>query len=85
MLVNYWWRQVDDYVGVPGDALLHALLAIKPLPNQQRDAWQKILDYYIFSDQKHEHIPDDVKGVLGEIDATASRRLRALLVNKLNR
>lgn len=85
VLINYWWRQVEDYVGVPNDALLHAILAIKPLPLTQRKAWQQIFDHYIFCEQDHAHIPDEVKGVLSEIDATAARRLRALIVNKLNR
>jgi hypothetical protein len=85
VLVNYWWRQVEDYIGVPGDALLHAMLAIKTLPAPQKKAWQHIFDHYIFHDNPHAHIPPKMLGLLGDVDATVARRLRALLINKLNR
>jgi len=85
VLVNYWWRQVEDYVGVPGDALLHALLAIKELPEAQRLAWRHLFDHYVFSPEPITHIPESIRGVLDSSNPSAMRQLRALLLNKLNR
>ncbi|MDN4501023.1 cupin-like domain-containing protein [Alteromonadaceae bacterium BrNp21-10] len=85
VLVNYWWRQVGDHMGVPADALLHALLSIKDLPASQRDAWRNLFEHYVFSNNQHEHIPTARKGALNAIDDTLARQLRATLINKLNR
>jgi hypothetical protein len=85
VLVNYWWRQVENYVGVPADALYHAMLAIRALPAEQRQGWKKLFDHYIFSDQDVSHIPEHKQGVLAPLDNTLSRQIRALLLNKLNR
>lgn len=85
VLVNYWWRQVDMQMGAPMDALNHALLSIRDLPQAQRDAWRDIFEHYIFSPQEQSHIPKDKRGVLNPIDPQLARKLRALLVNKLNR
>ena len=86
ILVNYWWRKSAEYMGPPVDVLLHALLSIKGLPPAQKKAWQGIFDYYIFSDNLLlDHIPVDRRGSLGELDDNLSRKLRSLLLNKLNR
>jgi hypothetical protein len=85
VLVNYWWRQVGTHMGTPMDALNHALLSIKDLPQAQRDAWRDIFEHYVFSPQEQNHIPKNKRGVLNPIDPQSARKLRALLVNKLNR
>ncbi|WP_293748020.1 cupin-like domain-containing protein [uncultured Paraglaciecola sp.] len=85
ILVNYWWRQVDNHLGAPMDALNHALLSIKDLPQAQRDVWRDIFEHYVFSPQQQTHIPDDKKGVLAPISQQIARKLRASLVNNLNR
>lgn len=84
ILINYWWRQVPMHMGVPGDALNHALLSIKDLPPAQREAWKLIFDQYVFSPKEHGHIPQHAKGVLDIIDENKARKLRAMLLNKLN-
>ncbi len=85
VLINYWWRQVGLYMGAPLDALNHALLSIKDLPEEQREAWRNVFDYYIFSPQEQNHIPQEKRGVLNPIDENLARQLRALLLNRLNR
>jgi len=85
VLVNYWWRQVDMQMGAPMDALNHALLSIRDLPQGQRDVWRDIFEHYIFSPKEQSHIPKDKRGVLNPIDPQLARKLRALLVNKFNR
>jgi hypothetical protein len=85
ILVNYWWRQVDNHLGAPMDALNHALLSIKDLPQAQRHAWRDIFEHYVFSPQQHAHIPEHKQGVLATVNQQTARKLRALLVNNLNR
>ncbi|MDP5041146.1 MAG: cupin-like domain-containing protein, partial [Paraglaciecola sp.] len=85
ILVNYWWRQVPNYVGVPSDALNHAMLAIKSLPLEQREAWRHLFDYYVFRPAGQDHIPAHARGMLDAIDENSARKLRAVLLNKLNR
>ena len=85
VLVNYWWRQVDIQIGAPMDALNHALLSIRDLPQAQRDVWRDLFEHYIFDPKDQSHIPKDKRGVLNPIDEKLARKLRASLVNKLNR
>ncbi|MGB5581351.1 MAG: cupin-like domain-containing protein [Woeseia sp.] len=87
ILINHWWRESPAYMGAPGDALLHAILSIRDLPDAQRAAWRGIFEHYVFDAKSDsaDHIPDDRKGVLGELDEDAARRIRSLLRNNLNR
>lgn len=87
ILINHWWRDTPAYLGAPGDALLHAILSIRDLPDEQRKAWQVFFDYYVFRSgpQTSEHIPAEMRGVLGVLDEDAARQIRATLRNKLNR
>lgn len=87
ILINHWWRDTPDYMGAPGDVLVHALLNIRNLPERQREAWRNILDHYVF-DPPHDvldHIPENSRGILGGADETSARQWRMLLRNKLNR
>lgn len=87
ILINHWWRDVPAYMGAPGDALLHAILNIRALPQEQRTIWRGIFDHYVFASGSATtaHIPKDRRGVLGELDDNAARKIRTLLRNKLNR
>jgi len=85
VLVNYWWRQVGHHLGAPADALNHALLSIKDLPEAQRNAWRNIFEHYVFSPCENEHIPPSSQGNLAPINESLARQLRAQLLNKLNR
>jgi hypothetical protein len=87
VLVNYWWRQSPSYMSTPVNALNLALLTIRDLPPEQREVWQNIFRYYVFEADENtfEHIPSAARGPLGPIDEEVARRLRADLLNKLNR
>ncbi|CAM4031972.1 cupin-like domain-containing protein [Roseateles saccharophilus] len=86
-LVNFWWRQTPAYMDTPLNTLMLALLTLRDLPPAQRQAWAKLFDHYIFDvdDQAAAHIPPAARGVLGPIDETRARQLRAVLLNRLNR
>ncbi len=87
ILVNHWWRDSPDHVGPPGDALLHAILNLRELPQHQRDAWRAFFDHYVFHADAAgvAHIPPERQGILGPLDPDTARQIRQLLRNKLNR
>jgi len=87
VLINYWWRSSPAWMGNPMDVLNHALLSIRDLPDAQREAWRNIFAHYVFEadDEVSAHIPEGARGVLAPIDEPTSRKLRALLLKRLNR
>ncbi|WP_039912286.1 cupin-like domain-containing protein [Cellvibrio mixtus] len=87
VLINYWWSASPEYFGSPLDAFNHALMSIKSLPVDQRKSWQNLFEYYIFSStpEQFSHIPPERKGMLGELDEAMVRRMRSMLLNRLNR
>ncbi|MDE0349735.1 MAG: cupin-like domain-containing protein [Gammaproteobacteria bacterium] len=87
LLVNYWWCTSPAEMGSPSDALLHAMLALRDLPERQREAWRGLFDHYVFEadEEVHAHIPEAGKGYLAALDEAMARRLRADLRNRLNR
>ncbi len=86
ILINYWWRSTPEYMGPPLDVLQHALLGLKGLPPEQRKIWQNLFDYYVFDPgvESFEHIPENARGILSGVDEMSARKLRAMLLNKLN-
>jgi hypothetical protein len=87
VLVNYWWRRSPAYMGPPVNALNHAILAVRDLPPEQKAAWKRLFDHYVFenTDETVAHIPPQARGILGPMSETVARRLRAFLLNRLNR
>ena len=59
ILINHWWLPVPFYLGAPLDALFHAILSIRELPEAQRNAWRVFFDHYIFDadEQLAAHLP----------------------------
>jgi len=87
VLINYWWRQSPAFMDTPANVLQHALLSLRDLPKEQRKAWHEIFKFYIFDFDENAvaHIPEQRKGVLSPIDERNARKIRAQLLNKLNR
>ena len=85
MLINYWWRTSPEWLGAPYAALIHALLALKDLPERQREAWKNLFNHYVFDadEQKFAHIPKAGRGILDPLDEPSARRMRADLINRL--
>lgn len=86
-LVNFWWRSTPPYMDTPLNTLLLALLSVRDLPPHQRRAWRALFDHYVFDadDSTAAHLPPHARGVLGPIGDDTARRLRAFLLNRLNR
>lgn len=87
VLVNYWWRTTPRFMGAPLSVLKHALLSLRDLPPEQRKAWQHIFDYYVFDSKSDAtaHIPEHSRGILSDMSEADARKLRADLLNQLNR
>lgn len=87
VLINYWWRRSPGYMDTPANALDYALLTLRDLPRAEREAWRAIFNYYVFDfdEDAVAHIPESRRGLLGPMDAGKARRLRAQLLNRLNR
>ena len=86
-LVNYWWATPDEARGDPRNAMLHAMLAIRSLPAAHRDAWRAMFDHYVFERDGRvaDHLPDNRRGVLGDLQPDDLRRLRQALSRALSR
>ncbi|UIP06076.1 cupin-like domain-containing protein [Erythrobacter sp. SDW2] len=68
ILVNYWWTPGQpDGIASPYEGLLHALMAFRHLPEDQRAMWKVMLDYYVFetAGDPSAHLPEHAKGILG--------------------
>lgn len=87
VLVNYWWNDVAAFADTPMTTLLHALLSLRDRPPHEKDAWRAMFDYYVFgpADLPAAHLPAAARGALAPLDAAAARRLRAQVIQRLNR
>jgi hypothetical protein len=87
ILVNYWWDDAPSYLTSGMNALYAAMLGIRDKSAHERDAWKFFFDYYIFNgaEKSNNFIPPAARGFLAALDRLNVRKLRALLLNKLNR
>lgn len=87
LMMNFWWHQVPSHSGAPMDALRHALMNIGGLSDVQKQHFKTLFDYYVFNTdpEMFSHVPEAQKGVLNPHDEISARKLRAELLNKLNR
>lgn len=87
IMMNYWWDVVPDCVDVPMASLLHGLLSIRTRSAAERAAWRAIFDHYLFAEpeQAAGHLPDHAQGPLGQLSPSEARRLRAAILQRLNR
>ena len=88
VLVNYWWREAAGESSKANSALnslLLALVSLKHLPPEQREAWRAIFDHYVFrgGEEVAAHIPAQKRSVLGEISPKLAAEVRAFLVKQL--
>jgi hypothetical protein len=86
-MINYWWNTSPAFMDTPQNTLLHAMLSLRDRPAPEKQAWKALFDYYIFgpADAPAAHLPEGAQGNLAPLDAASARRLRAMLLNRLNR
>lgn len=87
ILVNYWWNAAPDYLDTPMDSVMHAMLSLRDRPAAEKQAWRAVFDHYIFGDGEAVvgHLPPASHGPLAPLDEAMARRLRAYLLQRLNR
>lgn len=87
VLVNYWWRTVPRFLGTPQDVLNHAMLTLRDLPEDEKQVWRDVFEYYVFGDKNipADHVPHKIRGMLSPMDQQLAQRIRSYLVSRLNR
>ncbi|MFY8142552.1 MAG: cupin-like domain-containing protein [Caulobacter sp.] len=87
VLMNYWWNTTPAYVDTPMTTLMHGLLSLRDRPDFEKQGWKALFDYYVFgpSERGGAHLPETARGPLGPLDDLKARRLRAWLLDRLNR
>ena len=66
VLANYWWNDARQ-AGSPFDCMLHAILALRDLPPDQRAVWRTMFEHYVFTapDEALAHLPREQRGMSG--------------------
>jgi len=84
VLVNYWWAY--DSSATPFVALVHALMSVRDLPREQKQAWRAWFDHLVFGDDAEgaaSHLPDHAKGVMGPASRERTEKIRHYLLTSL--
>lgn len=84
LLVNYWWG--EDSAAAPFLALVHALVAVRDLPPDERRSWRAWFDHLVFDDAAIDagaHLPEAVRTVLGPPSAERRTRIERFLIASL--
>ena len=86
-LVNYWWRDTPRWLGQPQDALNHAMMAIRGLPDGEKQHWRDLFDYYVFGNDAGvtAHIPAEGRSVLDPLTPETAGHMRNFLLRQLSR
>jgi hypothetical protein len=88
VLINYWWRtnQVGQQAQSGLGSLWHAVMALRQLPQPDRDAWSVLFAHYVFGDPAaaQAHLPESRHGMLGAMDAEQIAALRKRLASLLD-
>jgi hypothetical protein len=69
------------------NTILHGLLSLRDRPDTEKQAWRALFDYYVFgpADLPAAHLPEPMHGALAPLTDLTARRLRAQLLQRLNR
>lgn len=84
VMLNYWWDATATGPDTPSLSMLHAMIAIAERPEAERMAFRAFFDHYVFRTEGHPlaHLPEDKRGVLGNLKANYGQ-IRAMLVRAL--
>lgn len=87
ILYTHWWRDSPAFLGRPTNAMLLAILSLRNLSEEQRNAWRELFDYYVFNPdvENLENIPPAARAMLElPLSELEARKLRAELLKRLN-
>jgi len=87
VMINYWWNTTPAFIDTPMTTLLHAILSLRDRPKPEKQAWRALFEHFVFGDpaRASEHLPEQARGILAPLDEAGARRLRAELLQRLNR
>ncbi|WP_213998799.1 cupin-like domain-containing protein [Arsukibacterium sp.] len=86
VLVNYWWSNAYVASALPLPMLLHAIQAFNHMSSGERQAWQHMLQHYLFKPEHPlAHIPENARGVQGNLTPQLAQGLHQWLAAQLNR
>ena len=85
LLVNYFHDATPRHFDSGFNCLMHAMMSIRNLPEEKRNAWRVYFEHYIFADhaESTEHIPQFHLGILGNQTSEVSEKLRNIVTNNL--
>jgi hypothetical protein len=80
-MMNFWWRDAPAYMFTPLITLMHSLLSLRELPPNERAAWRTVFDHYVFqvNGDPMAHIPEQARGIFGDMTPDKVRRLKHYL------
>ena len=86
VMLNFWWRENQTFLGGPDAAMKLAIATIRDLPHQEKQHWQQLFDYYIFrnSEDNIAHIPENSRGILSGISSDLARKIKSYLLEVLS-
>jgi hypothetical protein len=90
ILMNYWWRP-QAAAGRADDlhlaAMRLAMLALRHLPDGEREGWRTLFDHYVFGARGDAlaHMPERQRHLFGDIDAAQDAAIRQDITGLLNR
>lgn len=85
VLVNYWWEHRSGAAFV---ALVHAIWAVRDLPDAEKAAWRGWFDHLVFAPdagRAADHLPDAARGIMGAASPERTSRIRQFLTGMLSR
>lgn len=85
VLVNYWWGGITDNHVSPNDSLLHAMLTISNLDEEQRLAWRDYFEYYVFRTgvDPGAHLPEGLDDIVTSLSPDQVDSVKQFLAEKL--
>lgn len=84
ILVNYWYNAPVN--SSPFAALVHAMLAVRDLPETEKSAWRHWFEHFVFDPQAADaaaHLPPHARGVSGPPSAARAQGVRAFVLRAL--
>jgi hypothetical protein len=85
VLVNYWWNDAKFWIPAPYASIMHAVLALRDLPDDQRAVWRRMFDYYVFQTDGEAlaHLDPDKRGSLAPLTPERAKGMTQMLLHAL--
>ncbi|MBY0563838.1 MAG: cupin-like domain-containing protein [Hyphomonadaceae bacterium] len=85
VMMNFWWRDGPPHLITPFFTMLHALLTLRGMPANERQAWRAMFDHFIFEQNgdPFAHLPEHARGIFGEMTPERLQMVRERLLRTL--